>query len=155
MDLKLVKGIPPGSVPTKEEEAKLDVNAIPDLEKLLNSVIEVLKYIDTDEMQELEARDQFAFERHLDEKFGDFSLKYYPIFMLLTDKKNREENVCKLIDMFSRLKKVKDGQVDITEADKSFNEDLNSEYIYPKFGGKEEYERKVLKKKPSKNGNAK
>lgn len=133
-----------------KEEPKLDVAAIPDLEKLLDRVLEFLRYINKTEMQELENEDKFAFERHLDSKFEDLSLRYYSIFRLLLDKDNREDNVCKLIDIFSTLKKVKTGSLDIHKATEEYHEELNSEYIYPKFGGKEQFEKKMQKEKNKK-----
>jgi hypothetical protein len=147
MDVKIVKN-PPGM--DNMPEPKLDATAIPDIDKLLSIVLEFLHYIGTKEMQELENRDQLTFERHLDVKFEDLSLRHYPIFKLLIDKEHREENVCKLIDMFSILAKVKSGALDINQADKNFNEDLNNEYIYPKFGGKQQFEQAMLKGKNKK-----
>jgi len=155
MDFKLVNPdrLPPGAPQIPKDEPKMDVNAIPDLEKLLDAILEFVRYINTEEMQELEIKDQLAFERHLDSKFENLSLRHYSIFRLLLDKENREENLCKLIDVFKELKKVKMGVLDIHEATKQFHEEKNSEYIYPKFGGKEQFEQAMLKaaKKKDKN----
>lgn len=149
MDFKLVDKLPSGMQAPKDEP-KLDVGAIPDLEKLLETVLEFLKYISTDEMQKLEDSDPTAFERHLDSKFENLSLRYYSIFKLLLDKEHREENVCKLIDIFTTLNKIKSGSLDIKKATDDFHEEQNHEYIYPKFGGKEEFEKEMLKDKYSK-----
>jgi hypothetical protein len=150
MDFKFVKepSQQKGGQPKVEpkEEQKLDVAAIPDIEKLLGMVLDLLRYISTEEMQRLEETDSQAFERHLDSKFETLSLRYYSIFKLLLDKENREENIFKLINMFSILKEVKSGSLDITKADEDMQLDLYSEYVDPKIGGKEEFER-VLKAK--------
>lgn len=150
MDLKFVKAVkgdqlPPEAQGMAKDEPKLDANAIPDIEKLLATVIEFLRYINTDEMHKLESTDQLAFERHLDSKFENLSLRYYTIFKLLLDKEHREDNVCKLIEIFSVLKGVKSGSIDIQKANEDFQEELNNEYIYPKFGGKEQFEKKMRK----------
>lgn len=151
MDFKFVKAGTSGAPKeTKKEEPKLDVNAIPNIDKLLETVLEFLQYINTDEMQQLERDDEYAFEYHMNSKFEDFSLQHYSIFRLLMDKKNREDNICKLIDMFNILKRVKKGELELEKANKDFQEDLNNEFIYPKFGGKENFE-KTLKNKKNKN----
>lgn len=153
MDYKLVK---PNQLPPEvqqlaqnmpKEEPKLDKNAIPDLENLLNQVIEFVQYINTDEMQKLEVTNNIAFEQHLDSKFEDFSTNYYNIFKLLLDRDKREENLCRLIDMFKELKRVKMGAIDIDYADKQYKEELNKEFIYPKYGGKQQFERAMQNKK--------
>lgn len=146
MNFKFIK---PDKLPSNaqipKEEPKLDVNAIPNLEELLDTILEFIRYINTDEMQKLENIDQMAFERHLDSKFEKFSLRYYSIFKLLLDKENREDNLCRLIDMFKELKRIKMGLVDIHEANKQYHEELNNEFIYSKYGGKEQYEEAMLR----------
>lgn len=134
-------------------EPKLDVKAIPDLEKLLGTILDFLNYINTDEMQKLENSDQISYERHLESKFEDFSLRYYGIFKLLLDKENREDNLAKLIDIFSKLKEVKLGKVDIYKATEDYQEELSHEYVYPKFGGKEQFRKKMLDGKNIKKNN--
>lgn len=151
MDLKFVKAesnqLPPGMQGTPQKEPELSVNAIPDLEKLLSIVLEMLLYINTDEMQKLETTDEIAFEHHLDAKFEYLSSKYYIIFKMLLDKKHRTENIEKLIDTFSILRDVKSGSINIHDADKNYKEALNEQYIYPKYGGKENFEKEMLNNK--------
>lgn len=150
MDIKLVKD------PRNMPEPEMDAKAIPDLDRLLATVLEFLEYIGTPEMQAMEIHDNIGFEHHMDAKYPDLSLRYYSIFKLLLDREHREENVCKLIDIFSALKRVKSGEVDIKDATSDFQEGMNNEYIYPKFGGKEKFEKKMAsdakkgKKKPKK-----
>lgn len=119
---------------------------LPDLEKLLDRVLELLQYINTEEMKDLESKDPAAFETHLDLKFEDISMKYYSVFRLVIDKENREENIFRLIEIFSTLKKVKAGDLDIDRADEDFRENMNQEFIYSKYGGKEKFEAEMHKK---------
>jgi hypothetical protein len=118
---------------------------IPDLDALMDSIIEFLEYINTSEMQQLEEANPVAFENHLDLKFRSFSLKYYGIFKMLLDKKRRAENVNKLINLFSKLNKVKDGDMSMDKAYEEYTEGLNGEYIYPKYGGKDNFEQHIKK----------
>ena len=138
MELKLVQDnqIPNGYVP---EERKLDKNAIPDLEKLLDTVLNLVRYINTDKMQKFENDNPTEFEYHLKKKFESLNDRYESIFKLLLDKNKREDNLAKLIDMFSKLNKIKSGELDIKKESEQFEEEQREEYVYPNFGGKEGY----------------
>lgn len=156
MDFKLIRNDKPiPGAPEFPKELPLDAKAIPDLDKLLKEVLEMLYYINTDEMQKLEETDNYSFERHLDSKFESLSLEYNSIFRLLLDKENREKNILKLIEVFSKLQEVKAGLIDISKADIDFKEELNEEYIYPKFGGKEQFEKTISEKNKKTNINKK
>ena len=150
MDFKFVSQLPPGVQDSQTQEKPLSANAIPNLEKLLDSILELLRYINTDEMQKMETDDQQAFEQHVDAKFNDLSIRYYSIFRLLMDKEHREENVHQIIDMISKLKEIKEGKVDIEKATKDYTETKNQAYIYPKWGGKEQFE-KAMREEEKKN----
>jgi uncharacterized protein YfkK (UPF0435 family) len=156
MDFKLVKGdqIPKGAQIADAKEKQLDVNAIPDLEALLDKILDMLEYINTDEMIAMENENKDEFEQHIDSKFKDLSIRYYSIFRLLMDKQNREENIYKIIEMFTKLKEVKSGRLNIEKADQDFKENMNQIYVYPKWGGKEKFEKAMqeeAKKKKRKN----
>lgn len=138
----------------KLEDRKLDASAIPDLERLLDEVLKFLQYINTDEMQKMELADPNGFEQHLDAKFTFLSLDHYSIFKMLLDRENREDNVCKLIEVFTVLRRVKTGELDIGRADDEFREEMNEKYLYAKFGGKEQFEKEMAKEE-AKKGNKK
>ena len=129
---------------TRNEQAPPE--SIPDLDNLLNTIIEFLEYIETDEMQKMEETDKAGFEKHLDEKFSTFTLRYYGIFKMLLEKKGRAENVHKLINLFSELNKVKSGAKNMDTVYSEYTEGLNNEYIYSKYGGKENFEKALTKK---------
>lgn len=137
---------------TRNEQAPPE--SIPDLDNLLNTIIEFLEYIETDEMQKMEETDKAGFEKHLDEKFSTFTLRYYGIFKMLLEKKGRAENVHKLINLFSELNKVKSGAKNMDTVYSEYTEGLNNEYIYSKYGGKENFE-KALKNKQDNTDNKK
>src|SRR5438132_658193 len=98
------------------EEPKLDAGAIPDLDVLLTNVLEMLHYMDTPEMINFAKTNEVLYEQHLDTKFECISSKYYNIFKLLLDAGNREKNLAKIIEIFSILKQVKNGNLDIHKA---------------------------------------
>lgn len=117
---------------------------VTDIEKLIDHVIAFLEYIKTDEMQKLENDDPDGFERHLDNKFSDFTMRYYAVFKLLLDKANRESNVARMLELFQNLSKVKSEEKTMDKAYEEFTEDLNVRYIYSKFGGKDKFEQNMV-----------
>lgn len=149
MDYKVVKDVPKNATITRD--APLDAKAIPNIEQLLDKILDFLNYINKESMQKMEATDKIEFDKHLNEHFNEFSEKHYNIFKMLLDSENRATNVAKLFDMLSKLKQVKMGQLDIHQADRDFQEDLNNKFLYPKFGGKEPFEKEILKNKHKKN----
>ena len=147
MDYKVVKDVPKNANIIRD--APLDAKAIPDIEKLLDNILNFLNYINQESMQELEATNKIEFDQHLNTHFNDFSEKHYSIFKMLLDSENRATNIAKLFDMLSKLKQVKMGRLDIHQADRDFQEELNNKFLYPKFGGKEQFEKEILKNKKS------
>lgn len=126
-------------------KVEMDAKAIPDLNKLLISIYKLLEDIETKEMQELEKTNKKEFEKVLTHKYYE-DIQSNKIINLMLDK-DRYNNLSKLLDMFERLEKVKSGKEDINNAHKQWCEKMNEEYIYSKHGGKEEFEKKMLKKK--------
>jgi hypothetical protein len=158
MDVKLVNELPEQykSANKQKPDVPLNANAIPDIEQLLDTILAFLNYINDDTMQEFEITDNVGFEQHMNAKFEAFANKHYSIFKLLLDRENRAPNIAKLFDMLTTLKKVKTGRLDINKADKDFQENLNTEFVYPTFGSKEEFEKQLQKanaeKKSEKSG---
>jgi anaerobic selenocysteine-containing dehydrogenase len=129
--------------PIENEEMKPE--NIPDLESLTGTVIEILEYLDTPEMIKQEKENKEAFDKHMEQKYEDFSLKNFNVFRLLLETRNREENIEKLLNVFSTLNKIKHGEADIYKEFESFREDRSEKYLYPTFGGKKGFEKAVTK----------
>jgi chromosome segregation ATPase len=55
--------------------------------------------------------------------------------------KERDKHLADFKNMCNVLKPVKKGQVNVDTAKKNFDEGLAGEYVYPKFGGKEQFEK--------------
>jgi hypothetical protein len=138
---------------TTEDEMKKDKSAIylnptmgegmVDLVKLTTELVNFIEYINKPEMEELEKKDHDAFVRHLDSQFESFSLHYYSIFRMLTEKENinkREENITRLITLIETLKEVQEGKRNMEKTYDTFKESLNQEFIYSKYGGKDKFE---------------
>lgn len=117
--------------------------AIPDIEKITSEVIDMLDFMETPDMIEMEKSDNTKFYHIITSKFENLP---FSIIKLLIERENRGENLEKLLEMFSVLQNVKHGNKDIESAYNDYKENLNEQYIYPKFGGKDEFERKIAKK---------
>lgn len=128
----------------EESIASMDPNAIPDLDQMLVKINELLEFIEKPESVNMMKRNKNDFEDMIIKLFGE-DIPNKIITLMLED--DRYDNLAKLLDMFDILRKVKNQQADIQEEFHKFNENLNEQYLYPKFGGKEEFENRM------KNGN--
>lgn len=115
--------------------------SIPDIAQLTGTIIEFVEYLSQPQVIEMSKGDEVAYKQHLENKFEDFSLKYYSIFRMLLEEKNRAENLNKLISMMEILKNIKDGKKDHDKEFEKFKEERAEEYIYPQFGGKNNFQR--------------
>ena len=116
---------------------------IPDLAELTKQIVKFIEYIGTEEMEKLEQEDNLTFCTQVESTFPDFTLKYISIYKILLDKETREENLVKLLDLFQILRSVKAGTRNIDREFDTFKETLAKDYVYPKFGGKTEFEKKI------------
>jgi hypothetical protein len=126
------------------EVVDMTTESIPDIEQLTEKVVKLLEFIDDPTIVELEKTDNTKYFQTVNSQFEDLP---YSIIKLLTERENRDTNLEKLLDMFAIMQTIKNGEKDITSAFTDYKEELNEEYVYPKFGGKEEFERKMNKKK--------
>jgi hypothetical protein len=114
---------------------------IQDLNKLTSTLCDILEYMNLDEMVALHNEDQNKYEEHIDKHFEEFSLNYPSLLTLLLE--NKEENLHKLLYMIGMLQKVKDNNISMDTAVDTLRESLASEYIYPQFGGKQQFEETI------------
>jgi hypothetical protein len=163
-DPKLLNDVVEEKSYVTEEDAKNDKNGIyfdpnstaeeiVDLEKMTSELVGFLAYINTPQMEELEESDHDAYVAHLESKFEEFSLHFYSIFKLLTEKggkSKRDENVGRLIGLIEVLKQVQDGNRDMNQSYETFKEGLNEEFIYSKYGGKKQFEEHMRKENSKK-----
>ncbi len=123
---------------------EMDPNAIPDLDNMLIYIQKLLEEIETPRMQYLEKTNKNEFEKILTHKYHE-NIPSFKIINLLLEPE-RYENLDKLLDMFERLKNIKNGNLDIQKAHKDWCEKMNEEYVYPKHGGKANFEKNILSK---------
>ena len=120
---------------------------IPDLANLTKQIIDFLEYINTPDMEKMQNDEPRAFEMHMESKFENLAENYYSTFKMLLDKKDRIKNIEKLMQLISSIKKVKDGQKTYDSTFNQIKEDLAEEYIYSKYGGKDNFEKQLTQKK--------
>jgi hypothetical protein len=111
---------------------------IPDLHMLTNNICEILEYMNLDEMVQLKNANQMQYEVHIDKHFTEFSNKYPTLLTLLLE--NKEDNLHKLLHMINMLHEIDNSHISMDDAVDTLREDLANEYIYPKFGGKQQFE---------------
>lgn len=123
------------------EMPQMSPDAIPDLDKLTDRIIELIELSDTSEMIELEKNDKDAYEQFFSDEYLDIPLG---LVRLLLERENRDKNLKKTCEMIETLIRVKEGQADIDKEFETFNENLNQELVYPQFGGKEAFEKALI-----------
>lgn len=133
-----------------ELELKPDPSAIPDLSQMLEKIYELLKEADKFLVPGLSEEKRKKIETRLSQKYNNDIASVKIISLMLAEE--RYENLERLLDMFDRLEEVKKGRVEINEAQRNFGEKLNEKYVYPKFGGKEEFEKKMAEEAAAKQG---
>ncbi len=122
------------------DKVKYSIDEIVDIDKILNNIIDFIQFSDKPEIIDLEKRDDTAYFHLIMERYEELPMS---IIRLLMERENRSENVEKLLDMITLLSKLKNGEGDINEEFEKFSENLNEEYVYPEFGGKEKFEEKM------------
>jgi hypothetical protein len=129
------------------------MNNIPDLTQLTTKILEFIEFHDNPTTQELINNNKSNYNYILSERF-----EIIPIAMvkLLSDIENRASNLEKIMDMISMLEKVKNGANSIQNAEETFFEKRAAEYLYPQFGGRENFykvaEENKLKQENEKKG---
>jgi hypothetical protein len=111
---------------------------IPDLEKLTNNVLDFIEFINKPETIKLKAESTGNYNYIINEKFADLPLS---MIKLLSDTENRAKNLEKVLDMITMLRSVKNGQKSFGDAENEFMEKRSEEYLYPAFGGRDNFYR--------------
>jgi hypothetical protein len=112
------------------------INAIPDLELLTTKIIEFLEFIDKPEIINMKENEPGNFNYIVNEKFSMLPLS---MVKLLTEREQRAQNLEKILDMINILRSVKTGQKTFETAENEFVEKRAEEYLYPAFGGKDNF----------------
>lgn len=125
-------------------------SAIPDLDKMIHHIYNMLLLIETSEMEQLEKTNNEEFERLVYTEYNTI----LPIKIIsLIVSKNRYENLDRLLDMFEVLNNVKNGKNNIHDEYAKFSEKMNEEFVYSKTGGKEGFLKLLEKDKQTNQSN--
>ena len=119
----------------EQDKREMSVSAIPDVIELSNQMIEFLEFYDKPDIVNMRKNN---YPNYLNAMYDKFSKMPASMISLLSDEKNRAQNLSKLIDMLETLGRIKKGEKNIEEARDEFLEQNNEEYFYPAFGGKEQ-----------------
>ena len=123
---------------------EMSPDAIPDIKKLTADIFELLIYIDSPDMQKLKRDCYGMYLNKIDEKYQDMP---YSIIKLLSDESdNRDDNIIKLLNILETMNSIKEKNKNLDSEYEKFRENLNEEYVYPEFGGKDKFEEKMKNK---------
>lgn len=119
-----------------------DVNNIPDLKYVVDTLTQIFEVITTDEMINMRERNKEQYEQTLHDQFTDFCEKYYSLFSVILD--GELDSMTHLVMMIKTLCMVKSGQITMDTAYAHIREELSNKYIYPQFGGKKGFEKAIM-----------
>jgi len=109
---------------------------IPDLKKLTDNVLKFIEFIDKPEIRELKKNEIGKFNYLINQQFSEMPVS---MIKLLSDYENRDKNLDKILDMINILKSVETGEKTFEIAENEFVEKRAEEYLYPAFGGKDNF----------------
>jgi len=118
-----------------KDQRIMSVSAIPNVVELSNQMIEFLEFYDRTDIVKMRKTNYANYLNLMYEKFNNMPAS---MISLLSDEKNRAQNLTKLIEMLETLGKVKNGEKNLEEVRDEFIEQNNEQYFYPAFGGKEQ-----------------
>jgi len=121
--------------PVGYTEPEMSASAIPNLNELLEKIIEMVEFMNTPQMVKKKRTDPKNYEYIIFFKYRDY-MPSKIIDLLIED---HTENLQKLITMFETLNGIKSGELDMTTEYKLFTDKVNEEYLYPSFGGKDKF----------------
>ena len=116
------------------KEPKMSVDNIPDLNKIMEDVMDMVEFMNEPAALELKFEDKQKYDDMVYFKYREIITPKI-INILLEDINNMKG----IMEMFETLAAIKCGNLDIeTETDK-YAAKIENQYIYPKFGGKEKF----------------
>lgn len=119
-----------------------DVNNIPDLKYVVDTLTQIFEVISTDEMINMRNTNREQYEQTLHDRFTEFCEKYYSLFSVILD--GELDSMTHLVMMIKTLCMVKSGQITMDTAYAHIREELSNQYIYPQFGGKKGFEKAIM-----------
>ena len=124
-----------------KNQDEMSIDNIPNLEKLTSDVLNFIQFTDKPEIKNMIKTRYGEFINIITEKYPDIPFSITK--MLIDENINRDESIKRLIHIFERLNKIKNGKLNLNSEFKDFQEEISEEYLYPKFGGREEFIKKM------------
>lgn len=121
-----------------------DVKDYPELIEVIDTVTQIFEMMSTDEMIELKRTNVVQYEQVIHDKFPVFCDKHFSLVSSLLD--GDIASLGNLVLMIKTICMVKTGQISMDTANSHIREELSSQYIYPKFGGKKEFEKTIIER---------
>lgn len=109
-------------------------NVSKDKEKILEEILSLKRKVN--KLRKSADKKKEEFENIV---YGKFNSKLPMKVISLLIEQERYENLNELLDMFEILKDIKNGKRDINVEAERFGEKNRSKYVYPQFGGKENF----------------
>jgi hypothetical protein len=120
------------------------VDAIPDLDVLTATIVEILEYLEQSEVKKICAKDDSLIRMSLINKYADkLPLKFIDLFMDKNEQ-HKQESVERTLIWIENMARVKAGKASLEDVSKQLVEEVNQRYVYSKYGSKENFE-KVLR----------
>lgn len=113
-----------------------NINNIPDLVEMTNKLIEFIEFSDKSETIKLKENNIGNYNYIISERF---SILPQSMIKLLSEREKRAEHLQKILELLKLLKQVKTGNKSYESAETEFIEQKSEEYLYPQFGGKDNF----------------
>lgn len=135
----------PNAITLNQPDEEMSIENIPDILKITNEVYDMLVYLDSDEAVNIVKAGQGGLlYSKIDEKFP--SIPFSIVKMLTDDTETNEQktkNIIQLLELLRSVADLKEGKGDIKESFENFREEKMAEWVYPTYGGKDAFERKI------------
>lgn len=118
-----------------------------DLLEMTTKILEFIDFQNEPNTDKLREKDIAQYNFVLNKRFSTLPST---MIRLLSDKERQSENLEKVLEMISLISSMQTGEKTYEEAENEFAEKRSEEYIYPLFGGKENFLKATEEKKREK-----
>jgi len=94
---------------------------LPDANSILDSVILILEYMNTQEMIKLRNLNKMVFESTMENKFQDFAMRYYSVFKMIMS----GDDITPLFEMLKVIDNVNIGKISYENGEHNIGQYLN------------------------------
>jgi len=101
--------------------------SMPNLDYILDTIIEILEYKNTPEMTKLFKTNKTEYDACMEDKFEQFADTHYSIFSMVIS----GNDITPMITMFEKLNEAKSGKTTLENVDKKITESLRQKYVEP------------------------